>query len=114
MSLELYIDRDRLRRTVTIWIEDLSQTKKKVYHYRNKSIEVQEFENCFVSKKMKPFMVLPDYFFDDFLKLLTGYGNDNGAKPKELSYNEGLITAQSDHLLDMKKALDALIKIKTR
>ena len=71
------------------------------------------FRDPNVPKAVEPFMTMQRDLFDDFLKCLVDYADQNGIKPENQTLIEGKFQAQSEHLADLREILlgDSKVKI---
>jgi len=54
-------------------------------------------------KEVEPFLILPSGFFEEFIKGIVEYANNEGIKPKDQTLIEGKYEATKEHLADMRK-----------
>lgn len=65
-------------------------------------------------KKFKPFMRIPHWLYDEFIKAFVESMELKGIKPNSQSLIEGELNATKNHLSDMKEVAFKLLKIEPK
>ena len=77
-----------------------------------KKTEIDDEDRDFIDrKKFKPFMRIPHWLYDEFIKAFVESMDMKGIKPKTQSLIEGELNATKDHLADLKQVAFKLLKI---
>ncbi|MGR3220402.1 MAG: hypothetical protein ACUZ8H_11395 [Candidatus Anammoxibacter sp.] len=111
--MELYYERDYGTDIVKIWLRDKRGDQVVYYGYDGEYlVEQVKKAGCGAVNNSKPFLILPFFFAERFIKTITEYGNKNGHNIESQNKTEGKLEATKLHLKDLQAITNKLLKIK--
>ena len=113
--MKLIVDKNYNTRAVRVYLEEKQGSDYIVIGQKDGKL-TQQKTNFIETPDLNPLLELPSHLFDDFVKLIVDYANNEGIKSDNHNLIEGKLQATENHLEDLKKyfpmVLDKLLEIK--